>query len=197
MTPCEIAEALGVTRPPRTTPRGKTWTVRCPVPGHNDRRPSFDITDSNGRALFHCWPGCPQNEVIAALRERGLLSPTNARSATRPPVFRWEDHLSPEPPSIPKCCRAGGDSGASLCAHQRRFDADMTLARLRANLLEAKAEVVSLYRTAKLPLDLETLRAELNLAIEVGGGTIVPYHLDASIVGMAIDFVVIGSGAES
>ena len=66
----------------------------------------------------------------------------------------------------------------------------MTLARLRANLIEARGEIVKLYQTVKLPLVAETLRGELNLAVEVGGGAIVPYHLDPWIVKTAIEFVV-------
>jgi len=69
----------------------------------------------------------------------------------------------------------------------------MTLGRLRANLLEARDEVVQLYQTVKLALDAETLRAELNLAVEFGGSAIVPARLAPSIVEMAIDFVVAGA----
>ncbi len=41
-------------------------------PAHDDRHPSFSIDERNGHLLFRCRAGCPQAEVIAALRRRGL-----------------------------------------------------------------------------------------------------------------------------
>jgi hypothetical protein len=187
MTTADIAVALGFVGSSHRNGRGlATYRVSCPT--HDDRHPSLDLSAACGKTLVRCWAGCTQSEVIEALMTRGLWDA--GRSAPRSSIFRWQDHITPEPPQIPECCRRGGDSGASLCEHQRRFDADMTLARLRANLTEAKAEVVSLYRTAKLSLDVETLRAELNLAVEAAGGAIVPFHLHESIVDTAVNFVV-------
>jgi hypothetical protein len=76
------------------------------------------------------------------------------------------------------------------CAHWRQFDAEMMLARLRVNLLEAAGEVSTLYKAARYELDAATLRAELNLAVECAGSAIVPWHLDPLIVEKAISLVV-------
>lgn len=49
---------------------GSGWIARCPA--HDDRNPSLSIHHKNGRVLLHCHAGCRQEEVFAALRERGL-----------------------------------------------------------------------------------------------------------------------------
>ena len=49
---------------------GRGWMARCPA--HDDRKPSLSIRDENGKVLFHCHAGCRQEQVIAALRARGL-----------------------------------------------------------------------------------------------------------------------------
>lgn len=41
-------------------------------PAHDDRSPSFSITQQGDRVLFYCFAGCRQEEVIDALRSRGL-----------------------------------------------------------------------------------------------------------------------------
>ena len=41
-------------------------------PAHDDRNPSFSVTDKNGKILVKCWAGCTQEEVIGALRDLGL-----------------------------------------------------------------------------------------------------------------------------
>jgi hypothetical protein len=46
------------------------WTVHCPA--HDDELPSLAVTDVAGKILVHCHGGCSQEQVIAALVERGL-----------------------------------------------------------------------------------------------------------------------------
>jgi hypothetical protein len=60
-----IAEALGGDRigPDR-------YMARCPA--HDDRNPSFAITQTSEMILLYCFAGCPQGEVIEALRRRDL-----------------------------------------------------------------------------------------------------------------------------
>ena len=41
-------------------------------PAHDDRNPSYSVTDKNGKILVKCWAGCTQEEVISALRGMGL-----------------------------------------------------------------------------------------------------------------------------
>ena len=58
---------------------GNCWTARCPA--HDDRTPSLSIADaSGGKVLIHCHTGCSQEQVILALRSRGLWTENVARS---------------------------------------------------------------------------------------------------------------------
>ena len=41
-------------------------------PAHDDRNPSFSVSDKNGKILVKCWAGCSQESVIGALRNLGL-----------------------------------------------------------------------------------------------------------------------------
>jgi putative DNA primase/helicase len=67
-----IAKALAARR------NGAGWMARCPA--HDDRDPSLSIRDADGRVLVHCFAGCEQTRVIAALRERGLWEGNQPRS---------------------------------------------------------------------------------------------------------------------
>jgi hypothetical protein len=49
---------------------GKGYMAPCPA--HDDRSPSLSINERDGRVLVHCFAGCSQADVIAALRSRGL-----------------------------------------------------------------------------------------------------------------------------
>lgn len=84
----EIARALGG----RRTPTG--WLCRCPA--HADRRPSLAIIERNGKALLHCHADCKQNEVIDALRRRGLWPDAPQRGGTvfRPTSRQEADYLA-------------------------------------------------------------------------------------------------------
>jgi putative DNA primase/helicase len=66
MNAAEIANALKA----RSAGRHQ-WMARCP--GHPDRNPSLSISvGQDGRTLVHCFAGCSQEDVIEALRARGL-----------------------------------------------------------------------------------------------------------------------------
>lgn len=55
--------------------QGQGWRTHCPA--HSDGTPSLDVADGEGgKLLVHCFGGCPQETVIAALRERGLWPQT-------------------------------------------------------------------------------------------------------------------------
>ena len=65
---------------------GKGWTAKCPA--HKDTRHSFSISDGrNGSPVFHCFTGCPPEDIMAALTERGLWGGTDAAGPKpyRPP----------------------------------------------------------------------------------------------------------------
>jgi hypothetical protein len=45
-------------------------TARCPA--HQDTSPSLTIRPGNKAVLFHCFAGCSQHEILAALRARNI-----------------------------------------------------------------------------------------------------------------------------
>src|SRR5207244_1088167 len=52
----------------------RTGPTHCPA--HTDRDPSLSVSNGrNGRPVVRCHAGCPQDVVIAALRERGIFPP--------------------------------------------------------------------------------------------------------------------------
>lgn len=48
------------------------YLATCPVPGHEDRNPSFSIQDGGGLVLFKCRSGCDQGTVTDAIYALGL-----------------------------------------------------------------------------------------------------------------------------
>jgi putative DNA primase/helicase len=76
MTAETVAKALGGRK------SGSAWMALCPA--HEDREPSLSITDAdNGKVLVRCYAGCDQEQVIAALRSRGLWTESGPRRFTR------------------------------------------------------------------------------------------------------------------
>jgi hypothetical protein len=182
MNAADIATALGTARPPRQTVRGLTWRVRCP--SHDDRHPSLDVTETpDGRALFICRAGCAQTEVIDALRERGLWSP----SASRSPVqgLGSSEVLSPYdgPRDARLCCLKWFD-----CEHWQRFKRLWLLSELHKNLVEACHELVEKLELADQPVTLETLRQGIEFAIPFGA--IAVPGLDDETLAQAIDLTI-------
>jgi putative DNA primase/helicase len=65
MNAAELARALGGRRV------GHVWMACCPA--HHDKTPSLSIREGvDSTLLVHCFAGCGQALVIAALRDRGL-----------------------------------------------------------------------------------------------------------------------------
>jgi hypothetical protein len=76
----ELGRLIGGLRARRS---GAGWIARCPA--HDDRTPSLGLSRGDGRVLVHCFAGCTQAEVIAALRRRGLWpAPERAQRIRRP-----------------------------------------------------------------------------------------------------------------
>jgi putative DNA primase/helicase len=72
-----IARALGGRKV------GGGWMAHCPA--HNDRKPSLSIRDADdGKVLVRCRTSCEQEQVIGALRSRGLWEEKGYRRLTRP-----------------------------------------------------------------------------------------------------------------
>ena len=86
----EIANGLGGYR------SGTGFVCRCPA--HDDRSPSLSVRELNGKLLVHCFGGCPQAAVIAALQVCRLWpsgqEPRNLKPVVRLPPRRSEtdDH---------------------------------------------------------------------------------------------------------
>src|ERR1041385_8641820 len=65
MTAAELAERLGGKRV------GSSWKALCPA--HNDQHtPNLNIKDGDKGVVFHCFAGCTQEAVLAALADRGI-----------------------------------------------------------------------------------------------------------------------------
>lgn len=82
MTPQDLAAALEGKR------EGQEWRCRCPVHGGK----SLSITERDGRLLLTCRAGCPQDEVIKALREMGLWGNESCCDDIPPPEPEPSDH---------------------------------------------------------------------------------------------------------
>ena len=49
---------------------GSGWVACCPA--HEDGDPSLSLQDAHGKVLVHCFAGCAQDAVVAALKGLGL-----------------------------------------------------------------------------------------------------------------------------
>ncbi len=125
MEPLErVLEALEVARGPDES--GERWAF-CPA--HDDRRtPNLHVREAqDGGVLLHCFAGCSQDEVLAALEERGVRRrdlfpqggyagevggrgvslPPGARATLQPRPEKGEEtrdeglHDPPRPPATP------------------------------------------------------------------------------------------------
>jgi hypothetical protein len=76
MTADELAHALGKARR-----HGQGWQCLCPA--HDDHEPSLSIACKDGKPLFVCRAGCDQDEVVSALRSRGLWNVETAAPPRR------------------------------------------------------------------------------------------------------------------
>lgn len=54
----------------KSAPNG--YLATCPVPGHEDRNPSFSVQEGTGMVLYKCRSGCPQEVVTDAIYAMGL-----------------------------------------------------------------------------------------------------------------------------
>jgi hypothetical protein len=75
MTAEMIAKALGGRK------SGVAWIACCPA--HKDRSPSLSVKAAeDGKALVHCHAGCGQEQVIAALKARGIWQESGSTSVS-------------------------------------------------------------------------------------------------------------------
>lgn len=64
----------------------KHGMVRCPA--HADKKASLSVTPGRKAVLFHCFAGCTQDEIIAALREQRINPAIAASSSAAPEAPR-------------------------------------------------------------------------------------------------------------
>lgn len=77
MTPEELTRELGGYK------AGTAFIARCPA--HDDSHPSLSISQGKKHPIvFHCHTGCSQDEIISALRERGLWGPARELTGQSP-----------------------------------------------------------------------------------------------------------------
>jgi hypothetical protein len=77
-----IAHELGGKR------AGSGYIAKCPA--HDDKNPSLSISERNGKLLVHCFAGCDQQDVIDALRARGLWAPVSLEKPTLETRHQWQ-----------------------------------------------------------------------------------------------------------
>ena len=82
MKAAEIAAALG-----RARREGRNWRCLCPV----HRGCSLTLRDGSKALLVKCWAGCNSDEVLAELRQRGLLDGRSDAAQPSPVVARGDD----------------------------------------------------------------------------------------------------------
>ena len=109
MTAAEIAQAL------RGRRSGDRWFAKCPA--HREKTASLSIRDVKGVVLLRCFGGCPQAEIIRALRSQGLwpepkpLTPAERRAWSRAraeaaPCLQWYQTMTSD---LEEDKRAAGD----------------------------------------------------------------------------------------
>jgi putative DNA primase/helicase len=96
-----IAREITIALRGRWNAAANRGSARCPC--HDDHSPSLLLSDGDkpGCVLVHCFAGCDRRDILAALRERGLLEecshqhePRSRRIEPPPPV------ITPDPQAL-------------------------------------------------------------------------------------------------
>jgi hypothetical protein len=119
----ELAASLGGLR------NGRGWKCRCPA--HNDRNPSLDIDDKNGRTVFVCRAGCDQQSVMDALRRDGhwpdrpapnTLHMSRSNEMTRPKIVIPAEERFAQPKGKPIATYDYCDIDGTLLYQVERYE---------------------------------------------------------------------------
>jgi hypothetical protein len=75
-------------------------SARCPY--HDDHSPSLSLCDGDepGRILVHCFAGCDRRDILAALRDRGLLEKCAHRQEPRSRRIEPPPVITPDPQAL-------------------------------------------------------------------------------------------------
>ena len=76
----QIVRALACDRPGCTCHAAEVGRGKTHCPAHNDANPSFTVRQQDGKVLVKCQVGCSQQDVIDALRARGLWGTAPGRT---------------------------------------------------------------------------------------------------------------------
>jgi hypothetical protein len=160
----DVAYALAGPRRPQKS--GDGWLTWCPV--HTDLNPSLSVSEKDGKLLVKCFGGCPQEAVVAALKDRDLWPDAKQRhgEGTRTSGERWNRGTGGRKSAN------GGGSGGSTTGSTPKSKMEPGTGLTLAELAAAK----------KLPLDL--LRG-LGLADQKFKGSprvVIPYMTEAGEV---------------
>jgi hypothetical protein len=63
--------------------------AKCPA--HDDHNPSLSIREVDGKILLHCHAGCAQQDVIDALKARGLWQPEHTQNSQIVATYDYTD----------------------------------------------------------------------------------------------------------
>src|SRR5712692_7126284 len=109
-----ILEALACGQPGCECARGKK--THCP--GHHDPNPSLGVDERDGKALVHCYAGCEQEPVLAALVELGLWPRADGehRNGTARPSRALHDGPTYR---LVKTYRICNEGGSVVALHER------------------------------------------------------------------------------
>ncbi|WP_353226685.1 toprim domain-containing protein [Novosphingobium sp.] len=79
MSNAPVIDRLEVRAREIVTGLGGSWSRSrgmCRCPAHEDRTPSLSVTLGSRAILFHCFAGCANDAVLAALAQRGIKTAT-------------------------------------------------------------------------------------------------------------------------
>lgn len=88
MNAAQLAAALG-----KAHREGHEWRSLCPA--HADHDPTLSIRDKDGKVLVNCRAGCSQDDVIAAIKARGLWEEPRESEAA-PKIVAEYDYVTAE-----------------------------------------------------------------------------------------------------
>ncbi len=101
---------------------GDSWTARCPA--HDDRIPSLNIREKDGKILVHCFAECTVEAICAALRiEVRDLFPQRAESIGNTQSSEWGNRWTDgQPLGKPIAVYDYTDENAAILSQVGRFE---------------------------------------------------------------------------
>ena len=99
---------------------GRRGMALCPA--HDDKNPSLAIRDGDdGKVLFRCHAGCPQDAVLDGLNRRGLWNDRSASFVPKKDPDTWTP-IMPVPADAPRTMPEHPQHGRSALVVQAQHD---------------------------------------------------------------------------